>query len=129
MVTFWGKTLQKENKMSNIMLRLMLKLHGNNPNKFKWISYLKFIFDETGLRYLWTDLQNVDIERLKITVKQWLTDQFYQHWFSQTHNTSRGDFYSLFKTKFCLERYVLRLFPSERYFITKFRCSNLKLAI
>lgn len=32
MVTFWGKTLQKENKISNIMLRLMLKLHGNNPN-------------------------------------------------------------------------------------------------
>lgn len=129
MVTFWGKTLQKENKISNIMLRLMLKLHENNPSKFKWISYLKSIFDETGLSYLWTEQQNVDIDWLKLTVKQRLTDQFYQHWFSQIHNTSRGDFYSLFKKEFCLERYLLRLFPSERYFITKLRCSNLKLAI
>ena len=59
---------------------------------------------------------------MKLTVKQRLTDQFYQHWFSQIHNTSRGDFYSLFKKEFCLERYLLQLFPKLRY-------SNLKLAI
>ena len=35
MVTFWGITLQKDNKISNIMLRLMLKLHGNSSTKFK----------------------------------------------------------------------------------------------
>lgn len=69
MVTFWGKTLQKENTISNIMLRLMLKLHGNNQN-FEWIGYLKSIFDETGLSYLWTEQQNVDIDWLKLTVKQ-----------------------------------------------------------
>ena len=90
---------------------------------------MKSIFDETGLSYLWTEQQNVDIDWLKLTVKQRLTDKFYQHWFSQINNTSGGGFYSLFKKEFCLERYLLRLFPSERYFITKLRCSNLKLAI
>ena len=54
-------------------------LHNTRNINFKWISYLKSIFDETGLSYLWTEQQNVDIDWLKLTVKQRLTDKFYQH--------------------------------------------------
>lgn len=43
--------------------------------------------------------------------------------------SDRGEFYSLFKLEFGLEPYLLRLLPKDRYYISKLRCSNLKLPI
>ena len=33
----------------------MFKLHDQNPSHFKWISYVKSIFDDTGLSFIWND--------------------------------------------------------------------------
>ena len=68
-------------------------------------------------------------ELLKTILKQKLVDQFIQHWFSQINNASRGEFYGIFKNEFNLEPYLVRLQPSDRIYMCKFRCSNLKLPI
>jgi hypothetical protein len=45
----------------------------------------------------------------KLFLKQQLQDQFIQKWFSDVMNSSRGEFYSIFKKKIELEKYLLRL--------------------
>jgi hypothetical protein len=47
-----------------------------------------------------------------------LTDQYIQNWFSQIENSSRGEFYGIFKNEFNLEKYLLKLLPHERNMIT-----------
>jgi hypothetical protein len=44
-------------------------------------------------------------------------------------NSSRGEFYSIFKKEFGLEKYLLRLPSHYSVWITKLRTSNLKLPI
>lgn len=129
LVLFWNSMLFNNQKLSSIMYKLMLKLHENNPAKFKWISYTKSIMDDCGLSFMWNDQVPMDKFLLKTTIRQKLSDQFIQHWFSQINNTSRGEFYSLFKNEFQLESYLLKLTQGERINITKFRCSNIKYPI
>jgi hypothetical protein len=54
-VLFWNNLLCKSNKLSSILYKLMFKLHDQNPSHFKWISYVKSIFDDTGLSFIWND--------------------------------------------------------------------------
>ena len=82
--------------------------------------------DDCGLKLMWNDQVPIDKCLLKTTIRQKLSDQFLQHWFSQINNTSRGEFYSLFRNEFQLESYLLKLTQGERINITKFRCSNIK---
>ena len=129
MVNYWNSLLDSNNKLSNILYKLIFKLHENNQIDFKWINYVKTIFDDIGLSFMWNDQIYVKKEILKFIVKQKLVDQYIQHWFSQIHNSSRGEFYGSFKNEFMLEPYLLRLNKSERVFMSKFRCSNIKFPI
>ena len=70
---------------------------------------LKSIFDETGFSHIWDGQKYLDPEFLKVTIKQRLQDQYIQKWFSDINNSSRGEYYSKFKTEFKLENYLLRL--------------------
>ena len=56
--------------------------------------------NDCGLSFKWNDQVSIDKFLLKTTIRQKLSDQFIQHWFSQINNTSRGEFYSLFKNEF-----------------------------
>ena len=111
------------------MYRLMFKLHQSNPIHFKWITYVKSIFDECGLSFIWNDQIHMNRNVLKSVLKQKLLDQYIQHWFQQINSSSRGEFYGIFKTKFKLEPYLIRLHPFDRIYMCKLRCSNLKLPI
>ena len=75
--------------------------------------------DDCGLSFMWNDQVPIDKFLLKTTIRQKLSDQFIQHWFSQINNTSRGEIYSLFKNEFQLESYLLELTQGERINITK----------
>jgi hypothetical protein len=48
---------------------------------------------------------------------------------SYIEQASRGEFYSIFQTEFCLENYLLRLRTDKRIYICKIRCLNLKFPI
>jgi hypothetical protein len=115
------------NKLSHIIYKLMLKIYKTRPLKIKWISYMKSILDDCGLSFIWND--QIPINRLlsKSIVRQKLNDQFIQNWFSQINNTSKGEFYSLFKEEFQLESYLLKLNTCDRIQISKLRCSNFKI--
>ena len=71
----------------------MFNLNPIDPVQFKWLNYIKSIFERTGLNYLWNQQQPVHSVKLKFAVKQNLTDQFIQNWFNQIETSSRGIFY------------------------------------
>ena len=129
MICFWNKMLMNENKLSSKIYRLLFNLHVNGNRDFKWINYVKSIFDETGFSHLWNDQIPLNTQFLKLSVKQRLQDHFIQKWFSDMINSSRGEFYSKFKSEFKLENYLLNLNSTNRTYITKLRTCNLKFPI
>lgn len=129
MLCFWNKLLINENKLSSKIYRLIFNLQANGNRDFKWINYVKSIFDETGFSHLWNDQIPLNTDFLKLCVKQRLQDHFIQKWFSDMLNSSRGEFYSKFKTEFKLENYLLNLNCVNRIYITKLRTCNLKFPI
>ena len=128
-ILFWNSLLFEDNKLSSIMYKIMLNLHSHHPSKFKWISNVKSILDEVGLSFIWRDQIPMDRKILKSLISRQLKDQFIQRWFSEMNNSSRGAFYSEFKTEFRLESYLLKLNTPERIYISKLRCSNLKIPV
>ena len=128
-VNFWNSLIPNEKKFSCILYKIMFNLSIIDNVQFKWINFIKSIFERTGLNYLWNQQQPVHSVQLKFIVRQNLTDQYIQNWFNQIENSSRGEFYGIFKNEFNLEKYLLKLLPHERNMITKFRCSNIKLPI
>ena len=129
MVSFWSKLISNDNKLSSIMYKILHKLHINGTYHFKWVSYIKSIFDKCGISYIWDNQIPVNGKYLKTHVKQLLRDQFFQLWHNDIVNSSRGEFYSIFKTEFGLANYLLKLSPSERIEICRIRTSNLRIPI
>lgn len=125
-VSFWIKLLQCEGKLSNILYRLMFFLQENGVYNFRWIQFIKQIFNDIGMSEVYTNqFSYVSIKHAQIT----LQDQFIQKWFSDIQLASRGEFYSLVKNSFGIEQYLLKLSDSHRVWITKMRTSNLHLPI
>ena len=61
----------------------MFKLHDQNPSHFKWISYVKSIFYDTSLSFIWNDQIPMERNVLKKLISSKLNDQFIQKWFSR----------------------------------------------
>ena len=81
------------------MYKLMLKIHETRT----LISYMKSILDDCGLSFIWNDQIPINRLLLKSIVRQKINDQFIQNCFPQINNTSREEFYSIFKEEFELE--------------------------
>jgi hypothetical protein len=43
----------------------MLKIHESSQADVKWIKYIKSIFDEIGLRFIWNDQIHIKKDLLK----------------------------------------------------------------
>ena len=129
MVGFWNRLVSNEHKLSSHLYRLMLSLHNSGVHEFKWIKSIQNIFNNTGLRYIFSFQGGIPFISYKLFLKQQLQDQFIQKWFSDVMNSSRGKLYSIFKKELELEKYLLRLPSLYSVWITKLRTSNLKLPI
>ena len=87
----------------------MFNLQTNDGYDFRWIYHIRSVFDRTGLRYTFTNQIQVKFCNLKPLLFERLRDQFIQVWFSDIENSSRGQFYAIFKTEFCYENYLSTL--------------------
>jgi hypothetical protein len=83
MVMFWNSLINNSGKLSSILYKHMLKIHESSQADFKWIKYIKSIFYEIGLNFIWNDQIHIKKDLLKSIVKQKLFDQYIQTWFSQ----------------------------------------------
>jgi hypothetical protein len=63
MVSYWTKLISgKQTKLCSITYRLMFHLFSVQNVNFQWLTYVKGIFDECGLTYIWNS-QNFINER------------------------------------------------------------------
>ena len=84
----------------------MLYFSNTKNFEFTWINYVKSIFENAGLSYIWLQQMYIEPEYLRYILKLNLRDIFIQNWFSQIENSSRGEFYCIFKRKFKIETYL-----------------------
>lgn len=98
------KLVTNVDKLSGKLYKLMFNLYENGNNSFKWINYVKSIFDETGNSEIWRVQGNVNLIFFKFNVKQILHDQFIQKWFSDIDNSSRGSFIQNLRLSFVWNR-------------------------
>jgi hypothetical protein len=104
-------------KLNIILYKIQLSFFSFEISLFQKITILNFIHNisigvlptSTGLNYLWNQQQPVHSVQLKFIVKQNLTGQYIQNWFNQIENSSRGEFYGIFKNEFNLDKYLLKL--------------------
>ena len=106
------------------MYSLMHRLYSHNQIDFKWMSFIEKIFNETGFSY--RNQVEVNWAFLKSEIKQRLTDQFIQKWYSDAINSSRGEFYLSFKREFKFEPYLTKLNQKSFIWVCKFRTCNIK---
>ena len=66
---------------------------------------------------------------LRLLLNKGYKINIFKKWFSDINNSSRGEYYSKFKTDFKLENYVFRLNAVHRKYICKLRTSNKTIPI
>ena len=101
----------------------------NNDNK--WIDFVHNTLDRLGLGYIHqTPLQqDYSLNQFKTLVKKRLIDQYQQTWREEIDRNHICITYRLIKTKFCFEKYLIRLSPLTRRNLLKFRLSTHRLPI
>lgn len=129
MLNFWCKLVKNPNKLSGKLYKLILHLQEYGTYQSKWLSYVKSIFDDSGFSEVWNVQQQINVNFVKINIRQRLQDQFIQKWFGDINNSSRGEFYSSFKTDFKFEPYLLKLDSVRRSYICKLRTCNIKFPV
>ena len=81
MVSYWTKLISgKQTKLCSITYRLMFHLFSTQNVNFQWLTYVKGIFDECGLAYIWNSQNFINERWIKEKIKQCLCDQFQQNW-------------------------------------------------
>ena len=117
LILFWHKLITGKNKLSGIVYSLMLQLQLSNRTELKWLSHIKTVLENTGFSNLWMHQYTCTFNRnyLKYILKRRLQDQFIQKWFQEISNSSRGETYSIFKTEWSLEPYLLKLNNTTKY--------------
>ena len=128
MLCFWSRLMTTE-KLSSKIYKLLFKLYANENSQTLYVKNIQNILDNIGLSFIFRNQMHVNIIWIKTHVKQILIDQFIQNWRSEIGNSSRGNFYSLFKQEFCIQPYLLRLEQKYRIYITKFRLCNIRIPI
>jgi hypothetical protein len=78
MVMFWNSLIDNSGKLLSILYKLMLKIQESSQADFKWIKYIKSIFDEIGLNFIWSDQIHIKKDLLKSIVKHYLIN-LYRH--------------------------------------------------
>jgi hypothetical protein len=56
MISYWGRLISgKDTKLSSICYRLLYQLSLELNINSSWLKYIKNIFHECGLSYVWTN--------------------------------------------------------------------------
>ena len=79
MVMFWNSLIDNSGKLSSIVNKLMLKIHQSSRTYFKWIKYIKSIFYDIELSFIWNDQIHIKKDLLKSIVKQKYLINLYRH--------------------------------------------------
>ena len=128
MVSFWTKLLGEDlSKISTLIYHHARNTDTGNTNQ--WLNYTKTILTQCGLSGFWDSQTVGNPIWLTKPVNQKLKDLFINEWYSGLENTSSSHAYTLFKHKFELENYLLKLPHTLRKHLCLFRTRNHRLPV
>ena len=130
MLNFWCNVATgEENKISTIIYKWIKMLYDQNIFKSDWLKEIKGSLDNMGYSYLLNDINFVDKNYFKNSIKLRLKDIYDQKWAESVFNNSVCLNYRAMTTKKQLKSYLTNL-PSQYMFaLCKFKCANHKLPI
>jgi hypothetical protein len=71
MTSYWTKLISgKQIKLCSITYRLMFHLFSTQNVNFQWLTYVKGMFDECGLTYIWNSQNFLNERWIKEKIKQ-----------------------------------------------------------
>ena len=124
MISYWNNCI-----LSNIgKFTFILYSFLNNTNSH-WFRYVRSIFNECGLTFIWENQNFCNKQWLKGEVQRILFDHFLQNWNSNVMNSPKALNYRIFKEELKFESYLINLTTKQRNICCKFRTGNLKLPI
>ena len=101
----------------------------NSPQTYKWLDYIKQIFNETGNTYIFEAPNHINTNNVHQTIKQTLMDQFLQEWEAKLNTSNKGKHFLLFKNNIKLEKYITSLPSNLSTNLIKFRIANHRLPV
>ena len=130
MLNFWLRTINgKEFKISTIVCNVLKLLSDHGVYSSPWLKYIHTTLQELGLSHVWQDFAFLSRSWFKPAIKLRLSDAYLQSWQSKINDSTQCTNYRIFKTKMCLDDYLLKLPISYKIILTKFRCGNHRLPI
>jgi len=106
MVSYWTKLISgRHTKLCSITYRLMFHLFSTQNVNFQWLTYVKGIFDECELTYIWNSQNFINERWIKENINQCLWDQFQRNWNDDLQTCSKAINYRIFKDTFGIENY------------------------
>ncbi len=88
MIGFWNRLLTSSDKKYSFQIYSFMLNH--NGNTYKWLTYIKSIFDNLWWSAMWLNQAQLRSKDIKYTVKRVLLDQFLQNWHSNMQNSNKG---------------------------------------
>ena len=129
-VKYWFKVLASpDHKYIHIIYNLMLHDIDQSPNKVNWASLLRDLLRSLGFNNVWLNQGVGNINAFLAVLKQRLTDNFVQNWFSRLEDSSRALCYrsiALFRFQPYLEIINIQKFCQA---FSKLRMSSHRLEI
>ena len=105
MIKYWIRIV--ENYDSNSLLcktyNMMYQevIQGRANVSYNWAAHIKHILDESGFTYVWNN--QFDVLPNFLSIKQRIIDQYMQLWSSNINESSKLNWYRLFKNNFSLQ--------------------------
>ena len=131
MISYWIKVSEdKHTKYSNIMYRLLYKLHSSGAYTFQWFTKINRLLTSCNFSNLWQDQdQYVTKKFLKTNIFEALGMLQQQKWLEDVNNNRVCYNYRIFKQNLNFENYLVKLPFLYRRNFSKFRCKNNKLPV
>ena len=130
MINYWHRIATgNENKMSNIIYRLVRVMHERGEMHSLWIAHIQNVLNECGMGNVWISPNNVNSNWLKNSLPLKLSDMFKQEWHSSVITMSSCFNYRLFKQDHLFEEFLINLDPVFRIPLVRFRCGNSKIPV
>ena len=83
------------------MYQEVIQGRANINVSYNWAAQIKHILDESGFTYVWNN--QFDVLPNFLSIKQRIIDQYMQFWSSNINESSKLNWYRLFKDNFSLQ--------------------------
>ena len=84
---------------SSSLYRILLDDGQTHNFRYDWISFVKAIFDDTGLSYIWFEHDAENSSKLSKSVQNIIESQYKQAWQDSLEQSSKCSNYKIYKTE------------------------------